>query len=221
MNKQEKGSMTIEAALGLFMSVILFFSVSTTALTMKTESYLQQILWNSTKEASHYLYLLSKTSAKDVPKEVNDLVNLTLTFANGVQQGKQRLEPLKVFEKEVITSEQVITRENLLSAILSSKNNRYLTQSLAKYLFKSYLPDGSDSFKNQFLKNMGVLGGLDGISFAGSFVHTKQRTSDVTPHNLYVTFELSYRLRGMYYHQFDYHHTIKNSVTLKVRTGDK
>lgn len=211
--------MTIEASIGLLMSVILFFSMSTTAMTLKTESYLQQILLNSTKEASQYLYVLSKTSSKNVPKEINDLVNLTLTFANGVQQGKQRLEQLNVFEKEEISPDQTINKETLLSAVLSSKNNRYLTQALAKYLFKSYLPEGSDSFKNQFLKNMGVLGGLDGISFAGSFVHTKQRTSDVTPHNLYVTFEISYRLRGMYYHQFNYHHTIKNSVTLKVRTG--
>lgn len=221
MKKHEIGIMTIEAAVGLLMSVILFFSISTTALTMKTESYLQQILFNSTKEAAQYLYVLSKTSSKDVSKEVNDLVNLTLTLSNGIQQGKQRLEPLNVFEKEVVTPEQTINKETLLSAVLSSQNNRYITQSLAKYLFKSYLPEGSDSFKNQFLKNMGVLGGLDGISFAGSFVHTKQRTSDVTPHNLYITFEISYRLRGMYYHQFDYYHTIKNSVTLKVRTGDK
>lgn len=212
--------MTIEASIGLLMSVILFFSISTTAMTLKTESYLQQILFNSTKEASQYLYVVSKTNAKDVPKEINDLVNLTLTFANGVQQGKQRLEQLNVFDKEEVSTEQKINKDTLLSAILSSKNNRYLTQALAKYLFKSYLPEGSDSFKNQFLKNMGVLGGMDGISFAGSFVHTKQRTSDVTPHNLYVTFEISYRLRGMYYHQFNYHHTIKNSVTLKVRTGD-
>lgn len=212
--------MTIEASIGLLMSVILFFSISTTAMTLKTESYLQQILFNSTKEASQYLYVVSKTSAKDVPKEINDLVNLTLTFANGVQQGKQRLEQLNVFDKEEVSTEQKINKNTLLSAILSSKNNRYLTQALAKYLFKSYLPEGDDGFKNQFLKNMGVLGGMDGISFAGSFVHTKQRTSDVTPHNLYVTFEISYRLRGMYYHQFNYHHTIKNSVTLKVRTGD-
>lgn len=212
--------MTIEASIGLLMSVILFFSISTTAMTLKTESYLQQILFNSTKEASQYLYVVSKTNAKDVPKEINDLVNLTLTFANGVQQGKQRLEQLNAFDKEEVSTEQKINKDTLLSAILSSKNNRYLTQALAKYLFKSYLPEGDDGFKNQFLKNMGVLGGMDGISFAGSFVHTKQRTSDVTPHNLYVTFEISYRLRGMYYHQFNYHHTIKNSVTLKVRTGD-
>lgn len=103
--------MTIEASIGLLMSVILFFSISTTAMTLKTESYLQQILFNSTKEASQYLYVVSKTNAKDVPKEINDLVNLTLTFANGVQQGKQRLEQLNVFDKEEVSTEQKINKD--------------------------------------------------------------------------------------------------------------
>lgn len=217
--KQEKGVMTLDAALGLMFSVFLFFTVVTTALTLKTELYLQQVLLHATKETAHYSYLLTKTQQKELSQEVGELVNYALTFANGVQQGKKQLETLTTFDKNQVTDLEGMTKENVLNGVISMKNNRYVTQAVAKYLFKQYIPGNSDTSKNQFLKNMGVLGGLEGISFAGSFLHAKKRTSDITPKDMYVTLEISYRLRGMYYHQFDYHHTIKNSITLKVKTG--
>lgn len=217
--KQEKGVMTLDAALGLMFSVFLFFTVVTTALTLKTELYLQQVLLHATKETAYYSYLLTKTQQKELSKEVGELVNYALTFANGVQQGKKQLETLTTFDKNQVTDLEGMTKENVLNGVISMKNNRYVTQAVAKYLFKQYIPGNSDTSKNQFLKNMGVLGGLEGISFAGSFLHAKKRTSDITPKDMYVTLEISYRLRGMYYHQFDYHHTIKNSITLKVKTG--
>ncbi|QTU83071.1 hypothetical protein J7S27_00680 [Carnobacteriaceae bacterium zg-C25] len=213
--------MTIEAAFGLLMSVFIFFAVATTAFTLKTEAYLHHVLYQSTREGAQYAYVLTKTQQNELVSEVTDTINYALMFVNGVQQGKVNLEALRGFEREKIDGVVEITDDNMLNGLLSMKNNRYLTQAVAKYLFKRYIPGNSDRAKNQFLKNMGVLGGLDGISFAGSWLHTKSNSSNVNPHDMYVTFEIAYRLRGMYYHQFNYHHTIKSSVTLKVRTGDK
>lgn len=207
---KERGVMTIDAAMAIFFMTAIFYFVLTHALLMRTDIIIHTATTQTAKELGQYGHLV-----KSINEVSEDKMKAFLEYLSVVKKIKKEsvneLEHLtEMLSDRKLESASVFTNSEIfMHQLMDMTKHRNVVQMLAKMLFLQYIPGNGDTQKTIYLKQMGVLGGIDGLHFANTKL-TKRKDG------WYITVAVSCRLRGLYFHYLDFYHFIRHVIEVKV-----
>lgn len=184
-NKRNRGSLTVETLLFLLPFVFAFCVVINAARLIEAQMIIHHAISQTAKEISTYSYVLTKTDvtsrmqatnkkAQTTRTQIGDTVNSLEDFANAFLEGD--VGSINSTGAAAWNNVEAIANDpqSILSGVLSwAKSEAYgaalagIAGSLAKGSIQKQINIlGKDP--NEYLENLGVVGGLNGLDFSKS-----------------------------------------------------
>lgn len=198
--------MTIDASIAIFFLVVIFYFTLTTALLVRSEVILHTIATHTSQEVGQYSTLIPMLKNKNNTQK-NEMLDVVTSFVTKKQVSHHAFNQLQQQLLNLLSEEGINTDGNI--SLENLKGHRVIIQFLVKEFFKQYIPGENDTQKSIYLKRLGVLGGLDGLSFNHSKLFKKNK-------EWYAQIAVSCRLRGLYFQFLNYYHFIRHKIIVKV-----
>lgn len=227
--KKERGILTLEAALVLSILMMAFFAIASYSILLKNEMTIQNALTQAAKESAQYGYLIEKleiplggsekTSAEELLENTTEFLStIQLMGSPGTYEGKSfeeikdslegSLSDLKGNVKEI--RELLSDPKGLIIGffkMMKGDLENAIVAEIGRAMFKNYVYKESGDV-DATLENLGVVGGLDGISFSDSKMECP-----------YLTFTVNYKMKGLYYDFFKIEHNIQQKAKIRLWLG--
>lgn len=195
--KQERGSMTVEAALFLVIFLMAFLTIINFGRLARAQIIMQHAINGSAMQISQYSYILTKTgiidpivatanNAKQVRSDANEVINAVTEFSNavdGVAAGGEvtdaDIDNLIQAASDAEGAVNIVTGyfknpRGLFTGILAvakedveRRVTTLIVSRIAESQVEAYFEEITDD-PDAYLEGLGIVGGLEGLDFSES-----------------------------------------------------
>lgn len=193
IRKNEKGSLTVEAAIFISLFIVFFVSLMNLTDAVRAQVLIQNAVTQTAKELSQYSYILTKTGvveasnrtyvkAKGFKDDVESVANDTIQIANAIEDGAVTGDIGSSMDTILEASQNmsgtldsyIENPENVFAGALAvakdglqSAVKTQIIGAITKSRLKTHLAS-SGWDPDELLKRLGVKNGLNGIDFSES-----------------------------------------------------
>ena len=217
MKKQDKrrGSLTVETLLFLIPFMLAFLTIINMARFIQAEMIIHHAITQTAKEISVYGHVMTKTGitekmqdrnkrAEKFKRDVDDTVKSVEEYLDAFSSGDvgeiYKKEENAANKVEAFVSNPSAIAQGVFDLAKSDFNQRMVAQvtgNLAKASIKKQLSLMTNN-PDQYLKNIGVVGGLDGLNFS------KSNCNSNNSGNGNIDIVVTFTIKNQMFPQFDF-----------------
>ena len=201
--KKDKGSITLEAAIFLSMFLLAYLAFMDLVQAARAQMILQYTLNETAKELSQNSYILTKTGiveqsvktgqkSKEFQGKTEEMLNSVIDFGNAIAGDGDVIKSADVAYEYV--SDYFSNSDDIVQGLIAVVKNQaggmakeYAVGQVCRGSLKKQLGYVTSQDPDDYLKKLGIEGGLGSISFQGTKWFDTSRELDIV-----MTYKLTY-----------------------------